>query len=75
MWDIEDVVRFTIGKLIVEPNAPSVVPSKVVFSIDLRVIRKPLDDINVRKALAHAIDYDYHLNVALAGYGKRAKGH
>ena len=48
--------------------------SAVVFSIDLRVIRKPLDDINVRKALAHAIDYDYHLNVALAGYGKRAKG-
>tara|TARA_B100001245_G_scaffold61349_1_gene42441 strand:- start:81 stop:1322 length:1242 start_codon:yes stop_codon:yes gene_type:complete len=36
MWDIEDVVRFTIGKLTVEPNAPSVVPSKVVFSIDLR---------------------------------------
>ena len=36
IWDYEDITRFTIGKLIVEPNAPSVVPSKVVFSIDLR---------------------------------------
>ena len=36
IWDNEDVTRFTIGKLIVEPNVPSVVPSKVVFSIDLR---------------------------------------
>ena len=36
IWDNEDITRFTIGKLIVEPNAPSVVPSRVVFSIDLR---------------------------------------
>jgi len=48
--------------------------SAVVFTIDFRVIRKPLDNINVRKALAHAVDYNYHLNVALEGYGKRAKG-
>ena len=46
----------------------------VVFSIDFRTIRKPLDNINLRKALAHAVDYEYHLNVALEGYGKRAKG-
>jgi len=29
-------IKFTIGRVIVEPNAPSVVPSRVTFSIDLR---------------------------------------
>jgi N-carbamoyl-L-amino-acid hydrolase len=32
----DDIVKFTIGRLRVEPNAPSVVPSRVIFSIDLR---------------------------------------
>jgi N-carbamoyl-L-amino-acid hydrolase len=36
MWDAADTVRFTIGMFNVLPNAPSVVPGKVVFSIDLR---------------------------------------
>jgi N-carbamoyl-L-amino-acid hydrolase len=36
MWDEADTVRFTIGRFDVFPNAPSVVPGKVVFSIDLR---------------------------------------
>jgi N-carbamoyl-L-amino-acid hydrolase len=36
MWDREDVVRFTIGMFNVSPNAPSVVPARVNFSIDLR---------------------------------------
>ena len=36
MHDEQDVVRFTVGRLDVVPNAPSVVPSEVVFSIDLR---------------------------------------
>jgi beta-ureidopropionase / N-carbamoyl-L-amino-acid hydrolase len=36
LWDREDVVRFTIGMFNLSPNAPSVVPSRVVFSIDLR---------------------------------------
>ena len=36
IWDDKDIVRFTIGKFTVEPNAPSVVPSRVLFSIDLR---------------------------------------
>jgi beta-ureidopropionase / N-carbamoyl-L-amino-acid hydrolase len=36
MWDEADTVRFTIGSFDVSPNAPSVVPGKVVFSIDLR---------------------------------------
>jgi beta-ureidopropionase / N-carbamoyl-L-amino-acid hydrolase len=36
MWDAADTVRFTIGMFEVTPNAPSVVPGKVHFSIDLR---------------------------------------
>jgi N-carbamoyl-L-amino-acid hydrolase len=36
MWDAEDIVRFTIGMFTVTPNAPSVVPGRVTFSIDLR---------------------------------------
>jgi len=36
MWDDADTVRFTIGSFTVIPNAPSVVPGRVVFSIDLR---------------------------------------
>ena len=36
MWDDADTVRFTIGRLVVAPNAPSVVPGRVTFSIDLR---------------------------------------
>jgi N-carbamoyl-L-amino-acid hydrolase len=34
--DRDDVVRFTIGMFTVKPNAPSVVPAEVEFSIDLR---------------------------------------
>ena len=29
-------IKFTIGRVTIEPNAPSVVPSRVTFSIDLR---------------------------------------
>lgn len=36
MWDADDTVRFTIGMFTVAPNAPSVVPGRVVFAIDLR---------------------------------------
>lgn len=32
----DERMRFTIGRIVVEPNAPSVVPSRVTFSIDLR---------------------------------------
>jgi N-carbamoyl-L-amino-acid hydrolase len=33
---IDADIKFTIGRVSVEPNAPSVVPSRVTFSIDLR---------------------------------------
>jgi N-carbamoyl-L-amino-acid hydrolase len=36
IWDDADEVRFTIGMFTVTANAPSVVPGRVVFSIDLR---------------------------------------
>jgi beta-ureidopropionase / N-carbamoyl-L-amino-acid hydrolase len=36
MCDEADTVRFTVGRLNVTPNAPSVVPGRVEFSIDLR---------------------------------------
>lgn len=50
MWDKEDAVRFTIGAFTVGPNAPSVVPGRVIFSIDLRhhsaeLVRKLGDQI------------------------------
>lgn len=32
----DPVIKFTIGRVRVEPNAPSVVPARVVFSVDLR---------------------------------------
>ena len=36
MLDRADAVRFTIGRFIVSPGAPSVVPSHVLFTIDFR---------------------------------------
>ena len=35
-FDPLDITRFTVGMMRVEPNAPSVIPSRVVFSIDIR---------------------------------------
>jgi acetylornithine deacetylase/succinyl-diaminopimelate desuccinylase-like protein len=32
----DDIVKFTIGRMVVEPNAPSVVPERVSLRIDLR---------------------------------------
>jgi N-carbamoyl-L-amino-acid hydrolase len=34
--DAEDVIRFTVGRFVVEPNAPAVIPGKVSFTIDFR---------------------------------------
>jgi len=36
MGNIDADIKFTIGRVTVEPNAPSIVPSRVIFSIDLR---------------------------------------
>jgi N-carbamoyl-L-amino-acid hydrolase len=36
MHDPEDIVKFTVGLFEVSPNAPSVVPARAHFSIDLR---------------------------------------
>jgi N-carbamoyl-L-amino-acid hydrolase len=36
MENVEDRVRFTVGRLIVAPNAPSVVPGYAMFAIDFR---------------------------------------
>lgn len=33
---IDAEIKFTIGRVTIEPNAPSVVPARVAFSIDLR---------------------------------------
>jgi N-carbamoyl-L-amino-acid hydrolase len=35
-FDPLDITRFTVGMMRVEPNAPSVIPARVVFSIDIR---------------------------------------
>ncbi len=60
MWDEVDTVRFTIGMFEVTPNAPSVVPGKVHFSIDLRH-----DDAEVIERLGNMIP-----NVCEAAQGR-----
>ena len=50
IWDEADTVRFTIGMFTMTPNAPSVVPGRVVFSIDLRH-----DDAETVRALGDKI--------------------
>lgn len=42
--DPDDVVRFTIGRIVVEPNSPNTIPDKVMFSIDFRHPDKALLD-------------------------------
>jgi N-carbamoyl-L-amino-acid hydrolase len=34
--DSEDVLRFTVGRVLVTPNSPNSVPSHVLFSVDIR---------------------------------------
>ena len=34
--DAEDMIRFTVGRFVVEPNAMAVIPGKVTFTIDFR---------------------------------------
>ena len=43
-----------------------------ILVVSFRMTHEPLDDIRVRKALAMAVDYNYLIEVAAGGYGKRA---
>lgn len=58
MHDAEDIVKFTVGRFTVTPNAPSVVPSSVTFSIDLRhpvsAVLRELGDAIAPICQAHA---------------------
>jgi len=36
MEDPQDLTRFTVGRLVVEPNSPNTIPQKVTFTIDFR---------------------------------------
>jgi len=58
MHDAEDIVKFTVGRFTVTPNAPSVVPSGVTFSIDLRhpvsAVLRELGDAVTPICQAHA---------------------
>ncbi len=44
MEDPDDVVRFTVGRIVVEPNTPNTISDKVLFSIDFRHPDKALLD-------------------------------
>jgi N-carbamoyl-L-amino-acid hydrolase len=55
--DAEDLVKFTVGRFTVLPNAPSVVPARVEFSIDLRH-----PDSSVLQALGDQIKEQCELN-------------
>lgn len=36
MEDPKDLTRFTVGRVVVEPNSPNTIPQKVTFTIDFR---------------------------------------
>jgi N-carbamoyl-L-amino-acid hydrolase len=36
MEDPKDLTRFTVGRLLIEPNSPNTIPQKVTFTIDFR---------------------------------------
>ena len=61
MHDPEDVLRFTIGRVVVEPNTSNSVAERVVFSIDLRhpdqatlAARGDAIEATIRAAVQHA---------------------
>lgn len=45
-----------------------------VFFLELNVTREPLDDVRVRKAVNHAIDWDAIIENVLEGYAIRSPG-
>ncbi|MEU6716595.1 ABC transporter substrate-binding protein [Nonomuraea sp. NPDC046802] len=46
------------------------IPSLGWAHLQYNTKRKPMDDVRVRKALAHAVDYEAIRNIALKGYAK-----
>lgn len=36
MIDKEDIIRFTIGRVVVQPNSPNTIPGSVTFTVDFR---------------------------------------
>jgi N-carbamoyl-L-amino-acid hydrolase len=60
--DAQDLVKFTVGRFTVLPNAPSVVPARVEFSIDLRH-----PDSSVLQALGDEIKEQCVLNAGPCG--------
>lgn len=63
--DDRDVLRFTVGRFVVEPGAPNVVPNKVVFTIDLRhpdeAILEQAESLLRRAVVAHVNRCDYKI--------------
>ena len=49
-------------------------PTLVMHYITLNTTRKPLDNVKVRQALAHAVDYNRILSEFYNGYGEIAQG-
>jgi len=47
MKDPDDILRYTVGKLVITPNSPNAVASSAIFSIDLR---HPNEDILQEKS-------------------------
>ncbi|HUF29638.1 MAG TPA: peptide ABC transporter substrate-binding protein [Gemmatimonadaceae bacterium] len=66
----------TMAPLVREDPSLRVMDYPVLFTTALvfNVHRAPLDDVRVRRALAHAVDRDRIIAAAIAGYGTAASG-
>src|SRR5262249_21732547 len=70
--DSDDTLRFTIGRVEVQPGSPNTVPGKASFTIDMRhpedavldVMEKPLVDIVPRRAAPCSARIERVTNVA-----------
>jgi beta-ureidopropionase / N-carbamoyl-L-amino-acid hydrolase len=67
--DGDDVLRFTVGRVVVEPNSPNTVPGSVQFTIDFRhpdfEILKKLGDRVESTCMEHAGKCDILVNETL----------
>ena len=64
MYDEHDTVRFTVGRFVVSPNAPSVVPGHVAFTIDFR---QPEQEVLTR--LGDQVEAVCHANTEACAVG------